>query len=121
MQPETGGYWQKWLLKHGERIRLLCALQEEAIRHDRWDELQQLLQEQEELLGEIWQAVPPELPPDVLTFVQEIRDQNLRLQQRIQSRMETLRAEMAGVSRSRNTLRHYHTELPAGHLEDRAA
>lgn len=120
MQPEAGSYWQKWLVTRGERVRLLQALQEEAIGNDRWDILQQLLQEQEELLGEIWQVAPPDLPLDVLAFLHEVNQENQRLQQKVEIRLTTLRAELAGVNRSRQALPHYHNDI-TGSFEDRAA
>ena len=118
MQPDA--YWQKWLVTHGERVRILQALQEEAIASEQWDTLQQLLQEQEELLRDVWQAAPPDLPTDVLAFLHEVRRENLRLQQKLEARLNALRTEMAEVNRSRSALQYY-TGTPSGSLEDRAA
>jgi len=121
MQSDADGAWQKWLLNQGKRIRLLCTLQEEAIRDNRWDALSQLQQEQEELLQDLWQVPPSHLPPEVLVFVQEVLQANLRLQQMVEQRKSALRAEMAELTHSRNALNRYHANPSSGHLEDRAA
>lgn len=113
--------WQKWLVKHGERVRLLYALQEEAIRQGRWDVLQQLQQEQEDLLQDLWQVPPSQIPPEVLAFVQEVLQANLHLQQMVEQRMSALQSEVANLNRSRNTLNRYNAPISPGHLEDRAA
>ncbi|MEJ5251964.1 MAG: flagellar protein FliT [Chthonomonadetes bacterium] len=121
MPPDEDHYWQKWLMKHAERVRLLYALQEEAIRENRWDALSQIQQEQEEILQDLWQAPPSQLPPEVLAFAQEIWQTNLRLQRMVEEQMRALQAEMADVNRSRNVLNRYNTPAPSGRLEDRAA
>lgn len=121
MQPSADGAWQKWLLKQRERIRLLYAMQEEAIQQGGWEVLQQLQQEQEELLQDLWQVPPSHLPPEVLVFVREVLQVNLRLQQMVQERMNSLRAEMAELTHSRSALNRYHAGTSPGRFEDRAA
>ncbi|MGQ9487247.1 MAG: hypothetical protein ACUVTY_12115 [Armatimonadota bacterium] len=121
MPLEEDDGWQKWLVKHGERVRLLYALQEEAIRQNRWDVLQQLQQEQENLWQDLWQVPPSQIPPEVLTFVQEMLQANLRLQQMVEQRMSALQSEVAGLNRSRNALNRYNISVPSGRLEDHAA
>lgn len=121
MPFEEDAGWQKWLVKHGERVRLLYALQEEAIRQGRWDVLQQLQQEQEDLLQDLWQVSPSEIPPEVLAFVQEVLRTNLHLQQMVEQRMSALQSEVADLNRSRNALNRYNASVPSGRLEDHAA
>lgn len=121
MPLEEDDGWQKWLVKHGERVRLLYALQEEAIRQNRWDVLQQLQQEQEDLLQDLWQVPLPEIPREVLAFVQEVLQTNLHLQQVVEQRMSALQSEVADLNRSRNALERYNVSIPSGRHEDLAA
>lgn len=121
MLPEEDEFWQKWLAKYAERVRLLCALQEDAIRRQDWSALQQLSQEQEQILDVLWQTPPSKLPPEVLTFARDLWQRNQHLQQLIQERMNTLRADMASLHRTHDTVQRYRTSASPGSLEDRAA
>lgn len=121
MQPEEDGNWQKWLAKHGERIRLICALQEEAVRQQDWDTLNQLALEKEQILETLWQCPPAQLPPEVLAFVQDVWHVNQQLQQRVEEHLAALRADMAHLNRTRDTIDRYRTNASPGTVEDRAA
>jgi hypothetical protein len=120
MLPEGGGFWEKWLEKYAERVRLLCALQEDAIRRQDWSELQQLSQEQEHILDVLWQAPPSQLPPEILAFARDLWQRNQYLQQMMEEHMDTLRADMASLYRMRDTVQRYRTSTSTGSLEDRA-
>lgn len=121
MLPEEDGYWQKWLAKHGERIRLLCALQEDASRRQDWDALNELALEKEQILEPLWQCPPAHTSPEVVAFVQELWRVNQQLQQVVEERMSALRADIARLQHTRNTLQHYGTNASPGSVEDRAA
>lgn len=121
MQFEADGYWQKWMAKHGERIKLLCALQESAIRQQDWDTLQQVTLEKEQILEALWQCPPAQLPPEALAFVQELWHINQQLQQMIEERVSALRADMAHHHRTRDMLQSYYTTAAPGNVEDRVA
>lgn len=121
MLSEADGYWQKWLAKYGERIRVLCALQESAIRQQDWDTLHQVTLEKEQVLEPLWQCPPAQLPAEALAFVQELWSTNQQLQQVMQERMSALRAELAHHHRTRDMLQHYYANASPGSMEDRAA
>jgi len=121
MLPEEDGYWQKWLAKHGERIRLLCALQEDAIRRQDWDILNQLALEKEQALEALWQCPPAQIPPEVLAFAQEIWLIDQQLQQMVEERITALRTEMASLYRTHTVLQRYQMGASLGRVEDRAA
>ncbi len=121
MLPEDDGYWQKWLAKHGERIRVLCALQENAICQQDWDTLHQVTMEKEQMLESLWQCPPAQLPPEALAFVQELWHINQQLQTMIEERMSALQADMAHHYRTRDLLQRYYTTASSGSVEDRAA
>ncbi len=121
MLPEDDASWQKWMAKYAERVKLLCALQEDAIRRQDWSALQQLLQEQEQILDVLWQTPPSKLPPEVLAFAGDLWQRNQHLQQMMEERMTALRADMASLHRVRDTAQRYHTSPSTGGLEDRAA
>ena len=121
MLPEEDGYWQKWLAKHGERVRVLCAPQESAIRQQDWDTLHQVTLEKEQILEALWQYPPAQLPPEALAFVQELWRINQQLRQMIEEHMSALRTDMAHLHRTRDTLQRYHANASPGSVEDRAA
>ena len=121
MLPEEDGYWQKWLANHGERIRLLCALQESAVRQQDWDTLHQVTLEKEQILEALWQCSPTQLPPEALAFVQELWHINQQLQRMMEEHMSALRTDMAHHLRTRDMLQHYYTTAAPGNVEDRAA
>lgn len=121
MPPEEDEFWQKWLAKYAERVRLLCALQEDAVRRRDWSALQQLSQEQEQILEVLWQPPPSQLPPEVLAFARDLLEINGRLQQMVEENMIALRAEMASLHRTRDTVHRYRANAPLGSMEDRAA
>ncbi|MGC8782936.1 MAG: flagellar protein FliT [Armatimonadota bacterium] len=121
MLPEEDGYWQKWLAKHGERIRVLCALQESAIRQQDWDTLHQVTLEKEQILESLWQCPPAQLPPEALAFVQELWHINQQLQRMMEECMSALQAELAHHHRTRDMLQRYYANASPGSMEDRAA
>ncbi|MCS6831752.1 MAG: hypothetical protein NZ749_14060 [bacterium] len=121
MLLEQDGYWQKWLAMHTERLRALCALQEESIRQQDWETLNQLTVEKEQILEALWQCPPAQLPPEVLQLVQELWLINQQLQQMMEEHATALRADMARLHRARDTLQRYRTDVSPGSVEDRAA
>jgi len=121
MPPEDDASWQKWLAKYAERVKILCALQEDTIRRQDWPALQQLLQEQEQILDVLWQTPPSQLPSEVLAFAQDLWQMNQHLQQMMEERMTALRADMASLHRIRENAQRYHSGASTGGLEDRAA
>ncbi|MCS6950521.1 MAG: flagellar protein FliT [Armatimonadota bacterium] len=120
MQPDDDTHWQQWMATHGERIRLLSFLQEEAISQQQWETLVQLTVEKEQLLQRLWHAPPTQLPPAVLAFVQELWSLDMRLQQLLEQQRTLLHAEISRAQQLRSTLQHYHTNPPLGSIEDRA-
>jgi hypothetical protein len=121
MLPDHEPSCQKWLAKYGERIRLLSALQEQAVQANDWDALQQLLQEQEQLLRSLEQYLPSHIPPELLEFAHEIWQRNQRLQQMVEQQLRRLRTELADLQYSRDAVKRYRTVPPSAKMEDHAA
>lgn len=119
MLPEGGDCWQKWLAQHGERVRLLYALQEQALSSQSWSVFQQLAQEREQLLQELSLFPLTEITPEVRLFLREIEQLNLRLQQAIEEQWSRTRAEAAALSQMRQQIGSYRTDAVQGGIEDR--
>ncbi len=121
MQPEDEFSWRQWLAKYTERVKVLCALQEDAICRQDWSALQQLLLEQEQILDVLWQTPPSQLPAEVLAFARDLWQINQHLQQMMEERMGVIRAEIAFLHRVRDTAQRYQNSSSPGGLEDRVA
>lgn len=118
MPPERETFGADWVAQHGERLRLLYALQEEAARQGDWQTFIQLSLEREQLLEPLWHASPAELTPAIVALVQELWQANQRLQRIATEQQEALKAAIAHLYHQQKALQGYQPGAEAGTLRD---